>query len=137
MKPLPFVDMQVTRGRGDCGVCVLAMLLGREYNDVLVALVTKDHKRPHHDGLMTRQIITGAKKLGVALRLLRTWDMEEAIGLLTVEKLHKKPEDFAQHLVLLKWGLIFDYDGQVWEPETYFVQHDFKPLTLLVAEDTE
>ena len=136
MKPLPFVDIEMTRNQGDCGIVALAMFLGQKYNDVLCACVTKAHPRPHWNGLMTREIVACAKKFGVQLRLLRTWDMEEACGLLTVERLNPTPDSFVQHLVLLKFGLVFDTDGQVWEPDVYFAQHDFKPMTLLVpAED--
>lgn len=137
MKPLPFVDMEVTRNVGDCGVVAIAMFLGQKYNEVLCACVTPTHKRPHHAGLLTREIVACCKRFGVALRLLRTWEMEEACGLLTVERIHPEPGGFVQHLVLLKWGLIFDSDGQVWEPDTYFVQHDFKPMTLLVPTEEE
>ncbi len=130
---LPFVELIMTRGHADCGIVALAMFLQQSYENVLAAMVTKRHRTPHHHGLLTREIVAAAKRFDVTLVLKRAWDTEEDTGLLTVERIKLDPKEFAQHIVLLKFGLIFDNDGKVWEPETYYKQHKFKPVSLLVA----
>lgn len=128
---LPFVELVLQRSKGDCGVAALAMLLGRTYEDVLSAAVTKRNAKPHVGGMFTRQLQRIARRLDARLLLRRAWDLEVSCGLLTVERTEKLPDEFQQHLVLLKFGLVFDTDGSVWEPETYFAQHGFKPVSLL------
>lgn len=132
---LPFVELVIQHSAGDCGLATLAMYLGKPYEDVLLAAVSKKAPNPHIGGMMTRQIVRAAKRLGTRFILRRSWDIENDCGLLTVEKLERKPDEFAQHLVLLKWGLIFDTDGTVWEPDLYMTQHGFRPVSLLVEED--
>jgi hypothetical protein len=134
---LPFVELLMTRGHADCGIVALAMFLNQSYENVLAAMVTKKHKAPHHGGMYTREIVAAAKRFDVVLALRRSWDEEEDTGLLTVERLIPDPNEFRQHIVLLKFGLIFDNDGKVWEPETYYQQHEFKPVSLLVAVETK
>lgn len=137
MKSLPFVELIVTRGHADCGVIALAMLLGQSYENVLTAMVCKRHREPHVGGLYTRELVAAAKRFNVRLTLHRAWDEDEDTGILTVERLHPEKGEFVQHVVLLKFGLLFDYDGKVWTPDVYYAQHDFKPVSLLVAEETE
>ncbi len=132
---LPFVELVIQRGKGDCGIAALAMLLGRPYEDVFAAAITRTCQKPHHSGMLTRQIQAAAARLGIVLILRRSWDLESSAGLLTVEQTEPKPDEFTQHLVLLKFGLIFDTDGTVWEPETFFEQQKFRPVSLLVEED--
>lgn len=132
---LPFVELVIQRGRADCGIAALAMLIGRSYEDVFAASVTSKYRTPHLGGMCTSQLQQLARRLGSALTLKRTWDLEASCGLLTVEKLDKQKTDFAQHLVLLKFGLIFDTDGTVWEPELYFSQQKFRPVSLLIEEE--
>lgn len=132
---LPFVNLQIQRGRGDCGIAALAMLLGRSYEDVFAAAVTRKYRNPHESGMYSAQIVKAAKRLGTTLTLRRTWDLESSCGLLTVDKINKQPDDYPQHLVLLKFGLIFDTDGTVWEPELYFEQNGFRPVSIFVEEE--
>jgi hypothetical protein len=129
---LPFVNLVIQRGKADCGIASLAMLLGLQYEDVFAVAITKKYPSPHHRGMYSRQIIATAKRLGTTLTLRRTWDLESSCGLLTVEKTDKQPDEFAQHLVLLKFGLIFDTDGIVWECDDYFRQLGFRPVSIFV-----
>jgi hypothetical protein len=131
----PFVELILQRVKGDCGIAALAMFLGKSYEDVFAAAITKRFPRPHVGGMYTRQLQAVAKKFGCRLVLKRAWDEETACGLLTIEKVNKQPEDFAQHLVLLKFGLIFDTDGTIWEPADYYEQQGFRPVSLLVEEE--
>jgi len=133
---LPFVTLVLQRQSGDCGLAALAMLLGCSYEDVLAAAVTRRRPKPHVGGMYTREVTYLARKLGTPLVFKRTWDFESDCGLLTVEKIKVATTDeYRQHLVLLKFGLLFDTDGTVWEPETYFAQHDFRPVSLLVIKE--
>lgn len=132
---LPFVELVPQQEKGDCAIAALAMLLGKRYLDVYAAAVTKAFPRPHSSGMYTRQLIQLAQRFDVRLLFTRSWDMENDCGLLTVEKINKQPDEFAQHLVLLKFGLIFDTDLTVWEPEDYFRMQGFRPVSLLVEEE--
>lgn len=134
MEHLPFVRLIASRTNEDCGVCALAMLLGQSYETVLLKMVTGKHPAPHRGGVYQREIIATAKRLHVRLVSRRAWDEEEAVGLLTVERLHPEAGDPVQHMLLLRFGLLFDYDGQVWEPSTYYEQHDYKPVSILMVE---
>lgn len=126
--------MVLQQGKADCGIAALAMFVGKSYADVFAAAVTRRFPKPHVSGMYTRQIIELAWRLGVALVLRRAWDLENDCGLLTVEKLNPTEDDFKQHLVLLKFGLVFDTDGTVWAPEDYFELQGFRPVSILVEE---
>lgn len=130
---LPFVNLVLQQCKDDCGIAAFAMLTGQNYTDVLAAAVTTKHPRPHLGGMMTRQLVALARKSGMVLQLRRSWNEDEDTGLLTVERMQPKADEHIQHLVLLKWGLVFDTDGTVWEPATYYAQHGFKPVSLLMV----
>jgi hypothetical protein len=134
----PFVTITLQQAKADCGVASFAMLTGVSYLDAFAAAGDRVHKT----GMKTRQIVTMARRLGYVLKLQRAFDVDSDVGLLTVERVTKKATEWDQHMVLLKWGLIFDTDGSVWEPDVYFAQHGFRPLSLLVlisspGEETE
>ena len=64
----PFVETIKQRGKADCCIAALAMLLGRTYEDVLAAAITKKHPQPHATGMYTlRQLQATARRLGIAL----------------------------------------------------------------------
>lgn len=131
---LPYVALVLQRDKGDCGIAALAMLLGRSYEDVFAASISKKFRTPHTAGMYTRQLKATARKLGSKLLFKRAFDLESSCGLLTVEKIDKQPDEFAQHLVLLKYGLIFDTDGTVHEPDFYFDQQKFRAVSILIEE---
>lgn len=132
---LPFVNIVLQQDKADCAIAVLAMYLGLPYHDVFAAAITPTFPAPHKKGMYSRQIIQLAKRLNLKLTLKRTWDLETSCGLLTIEKIDKQPDEFAQHMVLLKFGLIFDTDGTVWEPADYFEQQKFRPVSIFVEEE--
>lgn len=132
---LPYVELVLQSSTADCGIAALAMLAGKRHEDVLTAAVTRKHPAPHKGGMTTRQIVQLAARLKIRLSLRRSWDLENDVGLLTVEKVDKQPDEFAQHIVLLKWGLVFDSDGVVLEPEFFFTSQGFRPVSLLVEEE--
>jgi hypothetical protein len=128
---MPVVQLQVQRAPGDCGICALSMLLGLPYEDVLGAAVkTTGGSRVHHNGMMTRDMRRTAKKLGIHLALRRSVDLEQDEGVLSLQS-----DEHGGHAVLLKAGLIFDGDGTVWEPESYFASTGYRVLSLLVRTE--
>lgn len=130
---LPFVNLVLQQERGDCGIAAFAMLTGQKYADVLCAAVSTKYPKPHNSGMLSRQLHALARKFGLVLELRRAWNMDEDAGLLSVERTTPKPDKFLQHMVLLKWGLVFDTDGTVWEPDVYLAQHGYRSLSLLVV----
>lgn len=133
----PFVNVTLQQTHADCGIAAFAMLAGVSYVDALTAAVTPSRLKPHVGGMQTRQVVAMAKRLGHKLVLRRQFDLENDTGLLSVERLEPVPDTWMQHMVLLKWGLIFDTDGTVWETDVYFAQHKFRPLSLLVVMGNE
>lgn len=106
------------------------MYLGESYENVLGAAVrTTKSARVHHRGMFTREMRQTAKRLGIALRIRRGFDLETDEGILTL--MHGVDE----HAVLLKAGLIFDGDGTVWEPALYLAHYSYRPLSLMVKDD--
>lgn len=127
----PVVQIQVQRTAGDCTICALSMYLGRGYEDVLGAAVASTNSaRVHHNGMFTRDMKSTAKRLGVILDLCRGFDVDNDEGVLSLTDAEKN-----QHAVLLKSGLIFDGDGTVWEPQTYFSHYHYRPISLLVRRE--
>lgn len=111
---------------GDCTICALAMYLEASYEDVVAAAaqVTKD---AHRKGMWVSQIIATAKQLKRRLRQKRTWDPEDAFGILV---LGECPID-EDHVVLLCEGKIYDMDGSVWDYDDYLKKKRYKALSLL------
>lgn len=130
---LPVVRMVAQRGQGDCAIACLAMYLGKSYEDVLAAAVSKSkNTRVHHTGMYIRQIRATAGALGVKVRATKKVDLDSGCGIL-----HFTHRDGA-HVVLLKAGLIFDPDGAtVWDPDLYILDQEVKEgsLQLIVAVD--
>lgn len=126
----PVVQVQVQRAPGDCGIAALSTYLNLQYEDVLGAAVKQTRRaRVHHSGMFTREITSTAKRLGVALRLRRSFDLETDEGVLTLEK---KGE---AHAVFLKNGLVFDGDGTASEFDFYLSTSGYKPMSLLVKDE--
>ena len=125
------------QGKADCGIACLAMLLGKTYLEVYAASISKKYRDPQVQGMDVARLKRTARRLGTKLALRRAWDAETDAGLLTVEKLAPKVDDFLQHLVVLKWGLIFDTDGTVWEPDDYYATLKYRPVSLIVEENTD
>lgn len=129
---IPVVKLQVQRAPGDCAICALSMLLGVPYEDVLGAAVkTTGGSRVHHAGMLTRDMKRTAKKLGVALALRRSVDLEQDEGILSLAAGEHC------HAVLLKAGLIFDGDGTVWVPDVYLAATRYRVLSLLKLVEDE
>lgn len=133
----PFVNMVLQQTKSDCGLAAFAMLTGMNYPDVLAAAVTKHRAKPHVGGISLGELTALGAKLGFVLQLRVHFNVDEDCGLLTVERLKRKRTEHLQHMVLLKWGLVFDTDGMCWEPDVYLSQHGFKAMSLLTIVPQE
>lgn len=125
----PLVSLIPQRHVADCGAATLAMLLGVTYEEVLIPLgfeVPNILRR----GVWFTELQRAALTLGATLVLKRTCDLELDEGILQV-----KFRRGANHVVLLRQGLIFDTDLTCWIPEDYFSARRAKPGALLVRED--
>lgn len=125
---LPIVRIITSRRENDCAICALAMLLGRDYEDVLLA-VDKVDKQAGKKGLWSTQIKKAAQLLGQPLKMKRKFDLETAAGILAVDH----PKGLA-HALLLREGLVFDYDGLVWDVEDYLAEKGLTVSHLLVVD---
>jgi hypothetical protein len=91
------------------------MYLGRTYEDVLDA-AARLGPRFHRKGMYTPQILRTAAALGVPLRRKRVFDTEVDQGIVVV--VYDVAQE-ADHVVVLREGLLFDTDLSVWDPSTY------------------
>lgn len=133
---LPLIRVTPQRGEGDCTIASLAMYLGVSYEDALEA-ATGATRKAHRRGMWVANIVQAAERLGVALsrrRLPRYWLVdEESHGILSGSVIEKRRR--VQHVVVLRWGLIFEPDGgEVWEVEDY-VAHRKAQFTELVTRE--
>lgn len=108
MEPLPYVVVIEQRSLEDCAIAALAMLLGRTYEDVL-DVAARVVQRPHRRGMWLTDLIAVAGELGVSLVRKRRADLDEDIGILSVET-NRGP-----HVVVLRAGVVIDpSDHAVW-----------------------
>ena len=128
----PVVNIVLARSDGDCAIVVLAMYLGRSYEDVLGQAAQLDAEI-HRRGMWVHQIERTAKALGVPLRRRRSYDLEEDDGILSLDSTNGE----AAHVVLLRAGLIFNVNGTVWEPDVYLSHEKYAPKCLLVRKNDE
>ncbi len=124
MAHTPFLQVVPQRHKTDCSVACLAMLLGVSYEEALLALAV-----PHvvKRGVMVRQVLVAARRLGHPLRFQRQFDLDTDTGILGVRSA-KWPQE---HLVVLKDGLIFDTDATVWDQDCFMAAYDAKAISLL------
>jgi hypothetical protein len=109
----PLVSMVPQRHPKDCVPAVLAMYLGISYEDALVAL-NKEAPGLIRRGVYFTELRRAAKKMGVALKERRRWDVEDADGIA-----HIRFRNGANHVVLIRAGLAWDTDFTVWELPDY------------------
>ena len=119
------------RTEGDCTIVALAMFLGENYEDVLAMAAASQDFQVHHDGMYNRQVKQVAECFGVHLVEKHKWDEEEADGILSL----KNPKTHACHVVVLRYGLIFDGDLGVWEPSVYYQHTGYKAWGILIRKE--
>ena len=123
------VRYQVSRGDADCALVALSILTGRSYEDILGAAVTVTRSSsPHQRGLYTGEIKKIARRLGVTLRLRRSFDADEDEGIFGY--LHPSRPD--AHVAFGKYGLVWDTDGTVWELDAYLAATGYRPPVSLL-----
>lgn len=115
----------VQTGIGDCAIAALAMYTGKSYGEaasVAVRFAPKAFAR----GMWCTEIQKAAAALGVHLKQTRRFSIDEDTGILCVDN----PD--GAHAVVLFHGLIVNSaDGQIWEPEAYFIEARATPRVLL------
>ena len=124
MAHTPFLCVVPQRHKTDCSVACLAMLLGVSYEEALLALRLP---RVLTRGVMMRQVLIAAKRLGQPLTFQRKFDLDTDTGILGV----RSPEWPHEHLVVLKDGLIFDTDCSVWDWDVFLKIYKATALSLL------
>ena len=102
------VRMVLQRGVADCGLAALAILLSAhaiEYD----AVAAKAPRGAERDGLLTRELVATARRLGVTLTAARSYDLDVDAGVLRVRShVHHRHG----HWVTVRYGLVFDpHDG--------------------------
>lgn len=127
----PILRIELQRTEWDCGIATLAMLTAHTYEEVLIVAAQVA------PGLLTAgmtwvQMKKVAKLLGfkASVKRKRAIDIENDIGILCVNS----PKWKADHVVVLREGLIIDTDGSLWEPQTFLSSQTAKVQSLLVLE---
>ena len=123
----PFLKIQLQRHPMDCAVVCLAMLLGLEYEEVLMAF----RHNVMAEGATLKQLRTAATRLGHKIHEKPHFDMDTATGIIDV----RSGQWHNDHLVVLKDGMIFDTDATVWEADVFLSAYAATPLRLLYVKE--
>jgi hypothetical protein len=109
----PLVSMVPQRHVADCTSAVLAMFLRITYEEALL-VITKEAPDVLRKGAWFTELQRAAKGMGVPLTLKRRWnpDFDDGIA-------HVKFTKGGNHVVLLRAGLFFDTDFNVYHPHEY------------------
>lgn len=136
MADLPMIQLVTSKGQdtiGDCGICALATVCGRSYEDV-VAMAVQYMGEHWKGGLYLTHILAIAKACGTTLKRRRKYDLEHDTGILncwvTTHIPNKKPST-DNHVVVLMEGRIYDSDGRIWVTDA-FQQHYAAEFGLLL-----
>ncbi len=130
----PILRVELQRTEMDCGIATLAMLTGESYEEVLV-IAAQIAPTLLQSGMTWVQMKKVARKLGFGAKVKRkrAIDLENDTGILCVNS----PKWKADHVVVLREGLIIDTDGSLWEPTVFLSAHSAKVMSLLVLESLE
>ena len=122
---IPLAIKPIVQTGNDCAIAALAMFTGTPYAEV-AAVVVNAAPRAFARGMWCTEMQRVAKSLGVKLRQTRRFNVDEDTGILCVDN------PGGAHAVVLFHGLIVNSaDGQIWEPEAYFIEARAKPRVLL------
>jgi hypothetical protein len=117
------------RGENDCAVAALAIVLKRDYEDVLIA-AAKISPTVWRAGLHGTDMIKVAKRLGVAMRWKPQLDPDEDIGVLWVS--HR--DSTKEHCVVLLEGWILEPEHNpvsLWRVDEYYAAQNAFANSLL------
>lgn len=127
----PILRVEIQRTMMDCSIAVLAMLLGRSYEEVLQ---TASRIIPNvlECGSTWPEMRKVAKKLGYTTKIKKgpRISLTDDVGALSVRAENWKSD----HLVVLKEGLIVDTDGTIWDVDVFLSSHHARSLSLMVFE---
>jgi hypothetical protein len=108
--PSPLLTMIAQRHEGDCMAAALSMLIAVSYEEALLAL---DDPAVLSCGAWLTQVVVAADKFGVVLKQRNRWNPATHEGIARVHtKLHA-------HAVVIRAGLVFNTDHNVWRPDDY------------------
>ncbi len=116
------------REPNDCAICVLAMYLGKSYEDVLRMVAVRDRPYQGRMGLRLREIEQMARALGTPLKRMRKYDLQTAHGILSLP----------QHVVLLRNGSVVDPEpggATMWDVDDFLHAYSMRPGVLLVSRE--
>ena len=119
------VRMVQQRHDADCTVAALAMLLSVSYEE---ALLVMNDPRVLSEGAYLTQIVTAADYFGVTLRKLTRWKVETHEG---IARVNFKKDTTRPHVVVVRRGLLFDTNNEVWTPDAYLAEQRATFGTLL------
>ena len=123
----PFLQVVIQRHTNDCSVACLAMLLGKSYEDALMAF----NYNVMREGATIRQVKAAALYLGTKLVWSRRLgDLDTETGILCVRSLRWGHD----HLVVLKDGMIVDTDATVWDQDIFMAAYEAAPISLMRVE---
>jgi hypothetical protein len=130
MPEIPYLKVIGSKGSdiiGDCGICAIGTLCGKEYEDVVIAAdkVSKKWRK----GLWLKEIQAIALEFGFTLKRRRKYDLESDVGILAMEVDSKEGRE--AHVVVLNAGQLIDSDYTLWNPEAYISQFNAKLGMLL------
>lgn len=125
----PSIRVELQRHSHDCGVAVLAMLLGVSYEQALAA-VAQVQPQVLTRGLTWREMRQAARRFGYDARVIRTRREFTETGALSV-----RAEDSAtDHLVVAKNDLIIETDGSIRDTDVFFAVTKARPKGMMVFE---
>lgn len=128
-----FFQIHPQRSKRDCGVATLATLLGRSYEDVLLA-AAKISPNVLKKGLYSSDLARIAESLDSKLkRHVGQIDLDDKTGILEI-----KLKNGREHFVFLVNGLVYDPQeiNQLWDAYTY-IRHHKASIQGLSEEITE
>lgn len=127
-----FHQLHQQRGKRDCGVACLATLLGRSYEEVLLATFTVS-PNVLKKGIYASDLAKVAQTFKTELkRRPAPVDLDDRTGILEVAM-----KSGREHFVFLVNGLVFDPEepGQAWDANTYVKHH--KAVVQGLTEEVE
>lgn len=132
--PEAAIRLITKRGKNDCAIAALTSYLSRDYEEVLIA-ASRVSRTFWTAGLSNPEHVRVAKRLGVKTRWTKSFDIDDATGVLWVSY-HDNAD--TQHSVVLIEGKIFDPDYTpvcLIDHDDYFRVFNAFPNQLLVRVD--
>lgn len=126
------VQLVPKHGLGDCVIASLSAYLERPYEEV-VAAAGKVYPTFWRTGLENKHTFFISRRLGIKVRWVRDYDIEEDSGVLSINYI----VGLKEHAVLLLEGRIFELEDKPvtrWEPDAYLAAHGARAGCLMVRE---